>query len=228
MGEHLGKKIAKEWADEADNIDVVIPVPETSTDIALQIAKILGKPYRQGFVKNRYVGRTFIMPGQAQRISSVRRKLNTIKAEFKDKNVLLVDDSIVRGTTSEQIVSMARAAGAKKIYFASAAPEIRYPNVYGIDMPTKQELIAYGRNVDEIAKLIGVDKLVFQALEALTESVRQENPAIQGFDCSVFTGEYITDDITPEYLDSIASQRSDSAKKKREKDASNLEIHNEG
>jgi len=192
MGEHLGKKIAKEWVEEADNIDVVIPVPETSTDIALQIAKILGKPYRQGFVKNRYVGRTFIMPGQAQRISSVRRKLNTIKAEFKDKNVLLVDDSIVRGTTSEQIVSMARAAGAKKIYFASAAPEIRYPNVYGIDMPTKQELIAYGRNVDEIAKLIGVDKLVFQDLEALTESVRQENPAIQGFDCSVFTGEYIT------------------------------------
>ncbi len=228
MGEHLGKKIAKEWVEEADNIDVVIPVPETSTDIALQIAKILGKPYRQGFVKNRYVGRTFIMPGQAQRISSVRRKLNTIKAEFKDKNVLLVDDSIVRGTTSEQIVSMARAAGAKKIYFASAAPEIRYPNVYGIDMPTKQELIAYGRNVDEIAKLIGVDKLVFQDLEALTESVRQENPAIQGFDCSVFTGEYITGDITPEYLDSIASQRSDSAKKKREKDASNLEIHNEG
>ena len=228
MGEHLGKKIAKEWVEEADNIDVVIPVPDTSTDIALQIAKILGKPYRQGFVKNRYVGRTFIMPGQAQRISSVRRKLNTIKAEFKDKNVLLVDDSIVRGTTSEQIVSMARAAGAKKIYFASAAPEIRYPNVYGIDMPTKQELIAYGRNVDEIAKLIGVDKLVFQDLEALTESVRQENPAIQGFDCSAFTGEYITGDITPEYLDSIASQRSDSAKKKREKDASNLEIHNEG
>ena len=228
MGEYLGKKIAKEWVEEADNIDVVIPVPETSTDIALQIAKILGKPYRQGFVKNRYVGRTFIMPGQAQRISSVRRKLNTIKAEFKDKNVLLVDDSIVRGTTSEQIVSMARAAGAKKIYFASAAPEIRYPNVYGIDMPTKRELIAYGRNVDEIAKLIGVDKLVFQDLEALTESVRQENPTIQGFDCSVFTGEYITGDITPEYLDSIASQRNDSAKKKREKDASNLEIHNEG
>ena len=142
--------------------------------------------------------------------------------------MLLVDDSIVRGTTSEQIVSMARAAGAKKIYFASAAPEIRYPNVYGIDMPTKQELIAYGRNVDEIAKLIGVDKLVFQDLEALTESVRQENPAIQGFDCSVFTGEYITGDITPEYLDSIASQRNDSAKKKREKDATNLEIHNEG
>lgn len=227
MGERLGQKIAREWQDELDNIDVVIPVPETSTDIALQIAKVLNKPYRQGFVKNRYVGRTFIMPGQAQRISSVRRKLNTIKAEFKGKNVLLVDDSIVRGTTSEQIVEMARAAGAKNIYFASAAPEIRYPNVYGIDMPTKDELIAYGRDVDEIAKLIGVDKLIFQDLNALTESVQQENPAIQGFDCSVFTGEYITGDITPEYLDNIASQRNDSAKKKREKDATNLEIHNE-
>lgn len=190
------KKIAKEWADEIDNIDVVIPIPETSTDIALQIARVLGKPYRQGFVKNRYVGRTFIMPGQAQRISSVRRKLNTIKAEFKDKNVLLVDDSIVRGTTSEQIVEMARSAGAKKIYFASAAPEIRYPNVYGIDMPSRDELIAYGRNVDEIAHLIGVDKLIFQDLTALTESVQLENPAIQGFDCSVFTGEYITGDIS--------------------------------
>ncbi|OOF66223.1 amidophosphoribosyltransferase [Rodentibacter sp. Ppn85] len=227
MGELLGQKIAHEWKDELDNIDVVIPVPETSTDIALQISNVLNKPYRQGFVKNRYVGRTFIMPGQAQRISSVRRKLNTIKSEFKDKNVLLVDDSIVRGTTSEQIVEIARAAGAKRIYFASAAPEIRYPNVYGIDMPTKNELIAYGRSVDEIAKLIGVDKLIFQDLSALTESIQQENPTIQGFDCSVFTGEYITGDITDEYLDGIASQRNDTAKKKREKDATNLEIHNE-
>ncbi|MCQ9123088.1 amidophosphoribosyltransferase [Rodentibacter caecimuris] len=227
MGERLGQKIAHEWKDELDNIDVVIPVPETSTDIALQISNVLNKPYRQGFVKNRYVGRTFIMPGQAQRINSVRRKLNTIKSEFKDKNVLLVDDSIVRGTTSEQIVEMARAAGAKKIYFASAAPEIRYPNVYGIDMPTKNELIAYGRSVEEIAKLIGVDKLIFQDLSALTESVQQENPTIQAFDCSVFTGEYITGDITDEYLDGIASQRNDAAKKKREKDATNLEIHNE-
>jgi len=141
--------------------------------------------------------------------------------------VLLVDDSIVRGTTSQQIVDMARAAGAKKIYFASAAPEIRYPNVYGIDMPTKHELIAYGRDVDEIAKLIGVDKLIFQDLDALTQSVQQENPAIKGFDCSVFTGEYITGDITAEYLDQIADLRNDSAKKKREKDATNLEMHNE-
>ena len=227
MGEKLGQKIAREWQNEIADIDVVIPVPETSTDIALQIGRVLNKPYRQGFVKNRYVGRTFIMPGQAQRISSVRRKLNTIKAEFKNKNVLLVDDSIVRGTTSEQIVEMARAAGAKKVYFASAAPEIRYPNVYGIDMPTKHELIAYGRDVDQIARLIGVDKLIFQDLEALKESVLLENPAIQGFDCSVFTGEYITGDVTEQYLESIASQRNDLAKKKREKDATNLEIHNE-
>ncbi|NNI78499.1 amidophosphoribosyltransferase [Pasteurella multocida] len=226
MGQRLGEKIAREWAD-VDDIDVVIPVPETSNDIALRIARVLNKPYHQGFVKNRYVGRTFIMPGQALRVSSVRRKLNTIASEFKDKNVLLVDDSIVRGTTSEQIVEMARAAGAKKIYFASAAPEIRYPNVYGIDMPTKNELIAYGRDVDEIANLIGVDKLIFQDLDALTGSVQQENPSIQDFDCSVFTGVYVTGDITSEYLDNIAEQRNDIAKKKREKDATNLEMHNE-
>lgn len=225
MGERLGQKIARQWQDVED-IDVVIPIPETSNDIALRIAHVLNKPYRQGFVKNRYVGRTFIMPGQAQRISAVRRKLNTISAEFKDKNVLLVDDSIVRGTTSEQIVEMARAAGAKKIYFASAAPEIRYPNVYGIDMPTKHELIAYGRNVEQIAQEIGVDKLIFQDLTALTESVQQENPAIKEFDCSVFTGTYITGDITADYLDQVASLRNDGAKKKRAKDAGNLEIHN--
>ena len=227
MGERLGEKIAREWKDDLDNIDVVIPIPETSTDIALQIARVLNKPYRQGFVKNRYVGRTFIMPGQAQRISSVRRKLNTIASEFKGKNVLLVDDSIVRGTTSEQIVNMARAAGAKKIYFASAAPEIRYPNVYGIDMPSKHELIAYGRDVTEIAKLIGVDRLIFQDLSDLIKSVREENPAIEAFDCSVFTGEYVTGDITEEYLANIENQRNDKAKKKRAADASYLEIHNE-
>ena len=225
MGEYLGQKIAREWQHE--DIDVVIPVPETSNDIALRIAYVLNKPYRQGFVKNRYVGRTFIMPGQTQRVSAVRRKLNAISAEFKDKNVLLVDDSIVRGTTSKQIVDMARSAGAKKIYFASAAPEIRYPNVYGIDMPTKHELIAYGREVDEIARLIGADKLIFQDLNSLIISVQQENPAIREFDASVFTGQYVTGDITQDYLDKIAEQRNDSAKKKREKDATNLEIHNE-
>lgn len=228
MGEYLGEKIAREWSDILDDIDVIIPVPETSNDIALRIANVLNKPYRQGFVKNRYVGRTFIMPGQTQRRNSVRRKLNTISSEFKGKNVLLVDDSIVRGTTSEQIVEMARAAGAKKIYFASAAPEIRYPNVYGIDMPTSQELIAYGRTAEEIAQLIGVDKLIFQDLSALEEAVRQENPAIEDFDASVFTGEYITGDITQEYLDKIASMRNDGSKKRQESEATNLEIYSEG
>ena len=225
MGERLGQKIAREWQDA--DIDVVIPVPETSNDIALRIAHVLNKPYRQGFVKNRYVGRTFIMPGQKQRVSAVRTKLNAVSAELKAKHVLLVDDSSVRGTTSEQIVEMARAAGAKKIYFASAAPEIRYPNVYGIDMPTKHELIAYNRNVDEIAQLIGVDKLIFQDLNALMISVQQENPSIREFDASVFTGKYVTGDVTPEYLENIAELRNDAAKKKREKDATNLEMHNE-
>jgi len=167
------------------------------------------------------------MPGQAQRVSSVRRKLNTIASEFKGKNVLLVDDSIVRGTTSEQIVDMARTAGAKKVYFASAAPEIRYPNVYGIDMPTSSELIAFGRDTDEVAKLIGVDKLIFQDLADLTGAVQQENPSIKEFDCSVFTGCYVTGDISEDYLEQIAVQRNDTAKKKREKDSSNLEMYNE-
>ncbi|MGL5532893.1 MAG: amidophosphoribosyltransferase, partial [Plesiomonas shigelloides] len=159
MGQRLGEKIAREWEDL--DIDVVIPIPETSCDIALEIARILDKPYRQGYVKNRYVGRTFIMPGQQIRRQSVRRKLNAIKSEFRGKNVLLVDDSIVRGTTSEQIVEMAREAGAKRVYFASAAPEIRFPNVYGIDMPSPHELIAYGREVPEIARMIGADALIF-------------------------------------------------------------------
>ena len=157
----------------------------------------------------------------------MRGKLNTIASEFKGKNVLLVDDSIVRGTTSEQIVDMARTAGAKKVYFASAAPEIRYPNVYGIDMPTSSELIAFGRDTDEVAKLIGVDKLIFQDLADLTGAVQQENPSIKEFDCSVFTGCYVTGDISEDYLEQIAVQRNDTAKKKREKDSSNLEMYNE-
>lgn len=173
MGTKLGEKIAREWEDL--DIDVVIPIPETSCDIALEIARILGKPYRQGFVKNRYVGRTFIMPGQQLRRKSVRRKLNANRAEFRDKNVLLVDDSIVRGTTSEQIIEMAREAGAKKVYLASAAPEIRFPNVYGIDMPSATELIAHGREVDEIRQIIGADGLIFQDLNDLIEAVRAEN-----------------------------------------------------
>lgn len=228
MGRLLGEKIAREWQDVLDDIDVVIPIPETSTDIALQIANVLGKPYRQGYVKNRYVARTFIMPGQAQRKSSVRRKLNPIASEFKGKNVLLVDDSIVRGTTSEQIVEMARQAGANKVYFASAAPEIRYPNVYGIDMPTCQELVAYDRTVEQVAEMIGVDRLIFQDLQDLFKSVQLENPAIHNFDASVFTGEYITGDIDKCYLDAIAAIRNDKAKAQQAKQATNLEIHNEG
>ncbi|AUI65913.1 MULTISPECIES: amidophosphoribosyltransferase [Glaesserella] len=227
MGKFLGEKIAREWTDILDEIDVVIPIPETSTDIALQIANVLKKPYRQGFVKNRYVARTFIMPGQAQRRSSVRRKLNAIASEFKGKNVLLVDDSIVRGTTSEQIVEMARQAGAKKVYFASAAPEVRYPNVYGIDMPTCEELVAYNRTVEEVAEMIGVDRLIFQNLSALFESVQMENPNIHHFDASVFTGEYITGDINADYLCAIAQARNDKAKAIQAKQATNLEIHNE-
>lgn len=227
MGRLLGEKIAREWQTELPDIDVVIPIPETSTDIALQIANVLNKPYRQGFVKNRYVARTFIMPGQAQRKSSVRRKLNAIATEFTGKNVLLVDDSIVRGTTSEQIVEMARAAGAKKVYFASAAPEIRYPNVYGIDMPTCQELVAYDRTVEQVAEMIGVDKLIFQDLADLFKSVQIENPAIHNFDASVFTGEYITGDVDCAYLDAVANARNDKAKAKLAAQATNLEIHNE-
>ena len=227
MGRFLGEKIAKEWNDILEDIDVVIPIPETSTDIALQIANVLNKPYRQGFVKNRYVARTFIMPGQEQRKSSVRRKLNAISSEFKDKSVLLVDDSIVRGTTSEQIVEMARQAGARKVYFASAAPEIRYPNVYGIDMPTCEELVAYDRTVEEVAEMIGVDRLIFQDLEALFKSVQLENPDIHNFDASVFTGEYITGDVSSEYLTCIAQARNDKAKAKLAQQATNLELHNE-
>ncbi|WP_209025956.1 amidophosphoribosyltransferase [Mannheimia haemolytica] len=227
MGELLGEKIKREWGRIIDDIDVVIPIPETSNDIAVRIANMLYKPYRQGFVKNRYVARTFIMPGQAQRKSSVRRKLNAIASEFKGKSVLLVDDSIVRGTTSEQIVEMARAAGAKRVYFASAAPEIRYPNVYGIDMPTCEELVAYDRSVEEVAQMIGVDKLIFQDLEALYKSIQLENPTIHHFDDSVFTGEYITGDVDKCYLDSIARSRNDKAKAEAAKQATNLEIHNE-
>lgn len=226
MGEYLGRKIKKEWADL--DIDVVIPVPETSCDIALQIAHELDLPYRQGFVKNRYVGRTFIMPGQAQRKKSVRRKLNTIEVEFKGKNVLLVDDSIVRGTTSEQIIQMARDAGAEKVYFASAAPEIRFPNVYGIDMPSPNELIAHGREVDEVAEMIGADELIYQSLPDLVSAVSEGNESLTKFETSVFDGNYITGDITQDYLDQIESARNDSAKSDKSEPLDNgLEMHNE-
>ncbi|AMG29832.1 amidophosphoribosyltransferase [Grimontia hollisae] len=227
MGQKLGAKIRREW-DDLD-IDVVIPIPETSCDIALEIAQVLDKPYRQGFVKNRYVGRTFIMPGQHLRRKSVRRKLNAIRSEFKDKSVLLVDDSIVRGTTSEQIVEMAREAGAKRVYMASAAPEIRFPNVYGIDMPSANELIAHGREVDEICKTIGADGLIFQDLNDLEDAVREGNPDIKRFESSVFSGDYVTGDINQEYLEYLSSLRNDEAKALREQqqELANLEIYNE-
>ncbi|MFS1538299.1 MAG: amidophosphoribosyltransferase [Candidatus Phlomobacter fragariae] len=225
MGQKLGAKIARQWQDL--DIDVVIPIPETSCDSALEIAYILGKPYRQGFVKNRYVGRTFIMPGQQERRRSVRRKLNVNRAEFRDKNVLLVDDSIVRGTTSEQIVELAREAGAKKVYFASASPEVRFPNVYGIDMPSANELIAHGREVDEIRQLIGVDDLIFQDLTDLIAAVREENPDITTFECSVFNGIYVTKDIDQAYLDYLENLRKNDQIKEHN-EIENLEIYNEG
>jgi amidophosphoribosyltransferase len=228
MGQKLGEKIKREW-DDLD-IDVVIPIPETSCDSALEIARTIDKPYRQGFVKNRYVGRTFIMPGQQMRRKSVRRKLNAIRSEFKGKNVLLVDDSIVRGTTSEQIIEMARDAGANKVYLASAAPEVRFPNVYGIDMPSANELIAHGREVDEISKMIGADGLIFQDLEDLVAAVAEGNPDIKLFETSVFNGSYVTGDIDQQYLEFLDSLRNEDSKTQREiqQDLANLELHNEG
>ncbi len=210
MGTKLAEKIQREYSHL--DIDVVIPIPETSSDIAVQIARTLKLPYRQGFVKNRYIGRTFIMPGQKQRKRSVRNKLNPIFAEFKNKNVLLVDDSIVRGTTSTQIVDLARDCGAKKIYFASAAPEVRYPNVYGIDMPSKKELIADGKSVDEICTEIHADALIYQSLSDLEDAVREENPNLKDFETSVFTGNYIAGDVNKAYFDHLEELRSDDKK----------------
>ncbi|MGL1958118.1 MAG: amidophosphoribosyltransferase [Colwellia sp.] len=227
MGTKLGEKISKEWEDL--DIDVVIPIPETSCDIALQIAQHLNLPYRQGFVKNRYIGRTFIMPGQEQRKKSVRQKLNAIGTEFKGKNVLLVDDSIVRGTTSEQIIDMARASGAKKVYFASAAPEVRFPNVYGIDMPSANELIAHGRELEDICSLIGADKLIYQSIEDLVAAVGLGNPNIKAFDTSVFDGNYITNDIDNSYLEKLDALRNNTIKEESDKNADSIiDMHNEG
>jgi amidophosphoribosyltransferase len=215
MGEKLADKIRRVRPDH--DIDVVIPIPDTSRTSALQMANNLGLKYREGFIKNRYIGRTFIMPGQQQRKKSVRQKLNAIDLEFNGKNVLLVDDSIVRGTTSTQIIEMAREAGAKKVYFASAAPPVRFPNVYGIDMPNSNELIAHGRTEEEVCREIRADWLVFQDLEDLIEAVRTGRPDIDGFDDSVFTGNYITGDIDENYLDILQSSRSDAAKDERRK-----------
>jgi amidophosphoribosyltransferase len=214
MGEELAGKIVREFPDH--DIDVVIPIPDTSRTSALQVAYHLGVKYREGFIKNRYIGRTFIMPGQAERQKSVRRKLNAIDLEFRNKNVLLVDDSIVRGTTSKQIIKFAREAGARKVYFASAAPPVRYPNVYGIDMPAASELIANGRTVEEIEKLIGADRLIYQDLHGLIRSVRHGNSDITEFDTSCFSGEYVTGDVTSEYLHELELRRNDAAKAERQ------------
>ena len=222
MGNRLAKKVQREWADH--DIDVVIPIPDTSRTAALEMAHVLDCNYREGFIKNRYIGRTFIMPGQKQRLKSVRQKLNPISLEYKNKNVMLVDDSIVRGTTSREIVQMARDAGAKKVYFASASPPVRYPNVYGIDMPAATELIAHDRNVEEIRDEIGADRLFYQDLEDLIWSVNEGNKEISQFETSVFTGEYVTG-LQDDYLDSLEKIRNDSSKK-AEEDFTSIDIVN--
>lgn len=217
MGEKLAHKILREWGEDHD-IDVVMPIPDTSRTSAVELANILGVKFREGFMKNRYIGRTFIMPGQQLRKKSVRQKLNPVEIEFKDKNVLLVDDSIVRGTTCEEIIQMARDAGAKKVFFASAAPMVTHPNVYGIDMPVRSELIAYGRSVEEIGKMIGADRLIYQDLDDLKEAVKTHKmPHITDFDCSVFDGHYVTGDIDEDYLKALELSRNDAAKKKKDK-----------
>jgi amidophosphoribosyltransferase len=213
MGELLAEKIRRERPDH--DIDVVIPIPDTSRTSALQVAQILGAKYREGFIKNRYIGRTFIMPGQEQRARSVRSKLNAIDLEFRGKNVLLVDDSIVRGTTSAQIIEVARDAGARAVYFASAAPPVRFPNVYGIDMPAASELVAAGRTEHEVARFIGADWLIYQDLADLERAVRHHDSQVTEFDASCFSGEYVTGDVTPEYLARLQAERSDQAKAQR-------------
>jgi amidophosphoribosyltransferase len=229
QGESLAKKVLQERPDH--DIDVIIPIPDTSRIAGQSMAHVLGLKFREGLMKNRYIGRTFIMPGQSQRKKSVKQKLNTIPLEFKGKNVMLVDDSIVRGTTCRQIVEMAREAGANKVYFASAAPPVRYPNVYGIDMPSAEELVAHGRNVDEICKLIGADWLVYQDLDDLIDSAREGNPDVDRYDCSVFNGEYITGDVDQAYLDRIDALRNDGAQSERMaatlEEGSVVGLHNE-
>lgn len=223
MGEYMAEKITREWPNQ--DIDVVIPIPDTSRTAALQMASILGLKYREGFIKNRYIARTFIMPGQKVRKKSVRQKLNAIDLEFRGKNVLLVDDSIVRGTTSEEIIRMARDAGANRVYFASAAPPVRYPNVYGIDMPAVEDLIAHNRTEEQIAQAIGADSLIFQDLADLESAVRRGNPDLQRFDTSCFNGKYVTGDISQNYLDDLARQRCNKSATKNNVGAV-IDLHN--
>lgn len=228
MGDALADKIKRDWPD--NDIDVVIPIPDTSRTSALQLANRLGVHYREGFMKNRYIGRTFIMPGQKQRQKSVRQKLNAIGLEFKGKNVLLVDDSIVRGTTCNEIIEMARDAGAKKVYFASAAPEVRYPNVYGIDMPAAHELIAHGRDNEQIRQMIGADKLIYQELEDLRQAVQSHKADVRSFDCSVFDGKYVTGDIDNDYLTALEALRNDAsqgAQRSTDDETPMVDLHND-
>jgi amidophosphoribosyltransferase len=226
MGKSLAKKILRLYPKY--DIDVVIPIPDTSRTAAVQLAYILNRKYREGFVKNRYIPRTFIMPGQSMRKKSVRQKLNAIGLEFKNKNVLLVDDSIVRGTTSQQIIQMARDAGANKVYFASAAPPVRHPNVYGIDMPSAHELLAHNRTTEELAEIIGADWLVYQDLEDLIACARKGNKSIKQFDTSCFTGHYVTGDVVQGYLDHIERSRNDAAKTagKKAQETEVIDLHN--
>lgn len=225
MGEKLAENIQKNWADE--RIDVVIPIPDTSRVSALQLAHKLSVKYSEGLIKNRYIARTFIMPGQKQRKKSVRQKLSAIELEFKGKNVLLVDDSIVRGTTSKQIVQMARDAGANKVFFASAAPAVRHPNVYGIDMASSKEFVAHEKTQSEVCDEICADKLVYQDLDDLIWCVQQGNPDIKEFDCSCFNGEYVTSDVDQNYLDGIEALRSDDVKSKNKTNESSELICND-
>ncbi|MGE0622513.1 MAG: amidophosphoribosyltransferase [Pseudomonadales bacterium] len=230
MGDHLADRVLERFPGRDHDIDVVVPIPDTGRTAALPLAHELNVKYREGFIKNRYIGRTFIMPGQNERAKSVRQKLNAIELEFKGKNVLLVDDSIVRGTTLKQIVQLARDAGARKVYVASAAPPIRHPNVYGIDLPTPNEFVAYNRTEAQVGEFIGADDLIYQTIGDLVESAREGNPAISRFDCSVFDGNYVTGDIDDDYLDRLSLHRSDQMKQRREAelhaDQSVIELHN--
>ena len=229
MGTKLAEKICRSRPDH--DIDVVMPIPDSGRTSAMSLAESLGVPYREGFIKNRYIGRTFIMPGQAVRKKSVRQKLSPVSLEFKDKVVCLVDDSIVRGTTCSQIIEMARDAGARKVYFCSAAPAVRFPNVYGIDMPTSEELVAFNRTDEEVAKVINADWLVYQDLHDLVECSRAGNRQIESFECSVFDGKYVTGDIDAAYMEKVAASRSDASRFGSDAiasgDASLINVHND-
>lgn len=229
QGDRLAAKVLRERPDH--DIDVIVPIPDSSRIAAQAMASALGVKFREGLVKNRYIGRTFIMPGQSVRKKSVKQKLNAIDLEFRGKNVMLVDDSIVRGTTCEQLIEMARDAGARKVYFASAAPPVRYPNVYGIDMPSATELIAHNRSEQEVQELIGADWLVYQDLDDLVAASGEGNPGVDGFECSVFNGEYITGDVDKAYLEALEQERNDANKANKEKSVSGegalIGLHND-